>query len=226
MLHLQRLLPEQERLSHIVVMGIGEPLANLDQLLPALDAACDKSGLAISSRRITISTVGLPAAMRRLARHPRHFQLAVSLHAADDRLRNRLVPANQKVGLRKLLEAADEYFHASGRRLTFEYVLLRNINDQPAHAQQLVDLLKGRGVLLNVIPYNPVQGLPFATPSSSAMKRFGEVLERGGLTVRFRQRKGSRIHAACGQLRQAQQIEFPRAEGGNWAAVACRHRNQ
>jgi 23S rRNA (adenine2503-C2)-methyltransferase len=204
MLLLQRLLPPGERLSHIVVMGMGEPLANLDQLLPALDEASDPDGLNISARRITISTVGLPAAMDRLVARRSRYHLAVSLHAPDDSLRNRLVPVNKKIGLQSIIEAADRYFAASGRRLTYEYVLLAGINDSLDHARQLARLLRGRPALLNVIPYNPVAGLPYATPSKSACQRFRSTLEEGGLTVKFRHRKGDRINAACGQLRRSE----------------------
>jgi 23S rRNA (adenine2503-C2)-methyltransferase len=203
MLRLQQLLPRDERLSHIVVMGMGEPLANLDGLLPALDAARSKDGLGISVRRITISTVGLPPAIDRLARGEPHYQLAVSLHAPDDSLRNRLVPVNKRIGLDKILEATDRYFEASGRRLTYEYVLLGGVNDQPDHARQLAALLRGRPALLNVIPYNPVGGLSYRTPSVTAQDRFRDILRQSGLNVQFRQRKGDKISAACGQLRRS-----------------------
>ncbi len=212
MLHLQRLLPTEERLSHIVVMGMGEPLANLDQLLPALDQATSDSGLGISVRRITISTVGIPAAMRRLAKHDHHYHLAVSLHAPNDTLRNQLVPVNRKIGLENVMRAADEYFEASGRRLTYEYVLLADVNDRAEHARQLVQLLRGRPALLNVIPYNPVAGLPYSTPSSGSIRRFREHLQQGGINIHFREKKGDAIDAACGQLR--------RAEGGSAARNA------
>ena len=195
MLRLQRLLPEDERLSHVVVMGMGEPLANLDALLPALAVASDPHGLGISARRITISTVGLPAGIRRLAEQECPYHLAVSLHAPNDELRNQLVPVNRKTGLEAILAASDRYFQASGRRLTFEYVLLRGINDRPQHARELVGLLRGRAALLNVIPYNPVAGLPYRTPSPAGIARFREILEQGGITVQFRQRKGDRIDA-------------------------------
>lgn len=202
MLLLARLLPPDERLSHIVMMGMGEPLANLDHVLAALAQASHPEGLGISPRRITISTVGLPAAMDRLtAEHPR-FNLAVSLHAPNDELRNQLVPVNAKTGLPAILGAADRYFAASGRRLTFEYVLLAGLNDQPEHARQLARLLHGRTALLNVIPYNPVAGLPYATPTAAAQRTFRQLLEAGGVNVQFRQRKGDEINAACGQLRR------------------------
>jgi len=203
MLRLQQLLPGDERLSHIVVMGMGEPLANLDGLLPALKEARRKDGLGISVRRITISTVGLPKAMDWLAQVDPRYHLAVSLHAPDDALRNQLVPVNRKTGLKKILAAADRYFEVSGRRLTFEYVLLAGINDQPRHARSLASLLRGRPALLNVIPYNPVAGLPYQTPAEADQKRFHELLDKAGLTVKFRQRKGNEISAACGQLRRS-----------------------
>jgi 23S rRNA (adenine2503-C2)-methyltransferase len=202
MLRLQQLLKPEERLSHIVVMGMGEPLANLNHVLAALDAASSPSGLGISARRITISTVGLPEAMDRLTRTSPRYHLAVSLHAPNDNLRNQLVPVNRRIGLDRVIAAADRYFAASGRRLTFEYVLLAGINDRPEHAQQLAALLRGRPALLNVIPYNPVSGLPYRTPSTAAIEQFRQILERAGLVVKFRQRKGDEIDAACGQLRR------------------------
>jgi 23S rRNA (adenine2503-C2)-methyltransferase len=203
MLLLSRLLPAEERLSHIVVMGMGEPLANLDRLLPALHQASSPDGLGISPRRITISTVGLPSAIDRLSNDNAHYNLAVSLHAPNDQLRNELVPVNKNIGLSSILAAADRYFESSGRRLTFEYVLLGELNDNTEHARQLAELLRGRTALLNVIPYNPVAGLPYRTPSQSAQRRFREILEKGGINVQFRERKGSEIDAACGQLRRS-----------------------
>lgn len=204
MLLLQRLLNDGERLSHVVVMGMGEPLANLDALLPALEEAHRPDGLDISARRITISTVGLPKAIDQLTDHESTYRLAVSLHAPNDELRNRLVPVNDRIGLASIMAAADRFFAASGRRLTFEYVLLAEVNDQTEHARQLSALLTGREALLNVIPYNPVAGLPFRTPSLARQNRFREILEAGGIRVRFRHRKGDRIDAACGQLRRSQ----------------------
>jgi 23S rRNA (adenine2503-C2)-methyltransferase len=203
MLLLQRLLPADERLSHIVVMGMGEPLANLDQLLPALGEATRHDGLGISHRRITISTVGLPKGMAKLREHPIKYNLAVSLHAPNDGLRTRIVPVNKNIGIDAVLAEADLYFEASGRRLTYEYALLSGLNDSPQCARELVQLLAPRNALLNVIPYNPVAGLPYETPSDAAMAEFRTILERGGVTVKFRKRKGDSINAACGQLRRS-----------------------
>lgn len=196
------LTPFPERLSHVVVMGMGEPLLNLDALLPALAIATSRDGLGISVRRVTISTVGLPAGIRRLAQENCQYHLAVSLHAADDALRNQIVPANRGFGVAAILAAADEYFELTGRRVTFEYVLLAGVNDQPEHARQLVKLLRGRPSLVNLIPYNPVSGLPYRRPSPAATAQFVEILSQGGLNVIIRYRKGDRINAACGQLRR------------------------
>jgi 23S rRNA (adenine2503-C2)-methyltransferase len=209
MLRLQRLLGPEERLSHIVVMGMGEPLANLDALLPALEEATRADGLGISARRITISTVGLTKAMRRLADTDPRYRLAVSLHAPNDELRRRIVPVADRIPLADVVAEADYYFERSGRQLTFEYVLLAALNDSPAHAAELAGLLAGRTAMLNIIPYNPVAGLPYATPSAEAQREFRQTLESRGLNVHFRHRKGDAIDAACGQLRRRAQTTAP-----------------
>jgi 23S rRNA (adenine2503-C2)-methyltransferase len=202
MLRLQQRLDSDERLSHIVVMGMGEPLANLDALLPALGEAGREDGLGISNRRITVSTVGLPKPMRRLADAGARYRLAVSLHAPNDELRREIVPVGEKISLAEILTEADHYFECSGRQLTFEYVLLSGINDSPEQAEELARLLGHRTALVNVIPFNPVAGLPYRTPSPAAQQTFRRILESHGLAVRFRHRKGDAIDAACGQLRR------------------------
>ena len=207
MLHLQRLLPDDERLSHIVVMGMGEPMANLDNLLTALDRATitdgpDNQGLGIGARRVTISTVGLPDGIRRLAEHNCQYHLAVSLHAADDRLRGRLVPVNRKTNIDAVLAAADDYFQATGRRVTYEYVLLDGVNDRPQDARRLVALLQNRNAMVNLIPFNPVAGLEYRPPSTAAVDEFSRILHDGRLNVVIRYRRGEKIDAACGQLRR------------------------
>ena len=179
-----------------------EQLLRLARLLPALAEAEHPEGLGISPRRITISTVGLPPAIDRLTAENPGYHLAVSLHAADDPLRTRLVPVNKAIGIDAVLAAADRYWEASGRRLTFEYVLLGGVNDSADDARKLVRLLAGRAVLLNVIPYNPVAGLPWREPTAAARERFFEVLQAAHVNVQIRRRKGARIDAACGQLRR------------------------
>lgn len=203
MLLLDRLLPDDDRLSNIVMMGMGEPLANLNHVLPALAAAHSPQGLGIGNRRITISTVGLPSGIDRLIESGCQYHLAVSLHAPNDELRSQLVPVNRKIGLQPVLEAADRYFADTKRRLTYEYVLLGGLNDRPEHARQLADLLRRRTALLNVIAYNPVAGLPFQTPTAADQRRFLGILEQAGINVQVRVRKGDEIDAACGQLRRS-----------------------
>lgn len=208
MLRLQKLLDPDERLSHIVMMGMGEPLANLPKVLEALNVARnDKYGLGISPRRITISTVGLPPAIDKLAAADAPYHLAISLHAPNDELRTRLVPVNRNIGIAPILKSADSYFEATGRRLTFEYVLLKDFNDSLECARQLVSLLRNRTALLNVIPYNPVPGLPYETPTPETIHLFRNTLIEGGINVKFRQRKGGEIQAACGQLRRLREKE-------------------
>ncbi len=169
---LRNLLPAGERLTNLVVMGMGESLANLDNLIPALDWICSNEGLGMGQRRVTISTVGLPEKMRKLAAMDRSYNLAVSLHAPTEALRDELVPINAKVGLREVIDAADEYFRRSGRRVTFEYVMLRGINDGLAEARALADLMDAKKAHANLIPYNPVPGLPFERPTAEAVRRF------------------------------------------------------
>ena len=190
------------RLTHIVVMGMGEPLANLDNLLEALAVAGDRNGLGIGARHITISTVGLPAKIRRLADLGKQYHLAVSLHAPNDPLRTRIVPTNDKTGIPAILEAACYFFEKTGRQVTYEYVVLGGLNDRIDHAKELARLLTGRKAHVNLIPWNDVEGLPYRRPSDDDLSRFIDSLHRAGVSVKVRKRKGSEIDAACGQLRR------------------------
>ncbi len=201
-LRLRNLLSAEERLTNIVVMGMGESLANLDNLIPALDRICSPEGLGLSQRRVTISTVGLPEKMHKLAEMDRQYHLAVSLHAATEEVRNRLVPVNQRVGLPAVVEAADAYFQRSGRQVTFEYVLLRGVNDRPEDATALGRLLARRKAHVNLIPYNPVAGLPFQRPTPDSIQGFVSIVRSHGISVSVRKTKGRQIDAACGQLRR------------------------
>ncbi len=202
LLRLRNLLPASERLSHIVVMGMGEPLANLKNLLPVLDFASSPEGLGISQRHITISTVGLVNGIRQLAEAGKSYHLAVSLHAPTDELRRKIVPTAEKLPIEKIIEASDEFRHATGRQVTFEYVLLAGINDQEEHARALVRLLGRRDAMINLIPYNPVEGLPYHRPTDEDINRFTFILHEAGYTIKVRKRKGNSIDAACGQLRR------------------------
>lgn len=202
-LRLNALLPDGERLTHLVVMGTGEPLLNLDNLLSALDDAVAADGLDLGGRKVTISTVGIPAGIVKLAEAGKQYKLAVSLHAPNDALRTTIVPQNRYTGIGSILEATDFYFETVGRRVTFEYVLIDGLNDRPEHAEELIALLRDRTAVVNLIPFNPVPELPYRTPEPAAVKRFVSRLEQGGLQVKIRFRKGDSIDAACGQLRRS-----------------------
>src|SRR5262249_8194324 len=150
-----------------------------------------------------ISTVGLPAKIRRLADLGKQYHLAVSLHAPTDELRTQIVPTNDKTGLDAILEAAAYFFEKTGRQVTYEYVLLADLNDQPTHARELAALLKGRRAHVNLIPFNDVEGLPYRRPSTESLQTFVNTLQSAGISVKVRKRKGSQIDAACGQLRRS-----------------------
>jgi 23S rRNA (adenine2503-C2)-methyltransferase len=202
LVRLRNLTPPDGRLSNIVVMGMGEPLANLDNLIEALDVAGRKDGLNIGARHITISTVGLPAKIRRLADLDRQYHLAVSLHAPNDRLRTRIVPTNENTGIKEILAAADYFFEKTGRQVTYEYVLLGGLNDGVREARELATLLQGRKAHVNLIPFNDVEGLPYRRPMEESLAGFIDELRRAGVSVKVRKRKGAEIDAACGQLRR------------------------
>jgi 23S rRNA (adenine2503-C2)-methyltransferase len=195
------------RLTHIVVMGMGEPLANLDNLLAALAVAGDKNGLGIGQRHVTISTVGLPAKIRRLAEVGKQYHLAVSLHAPNDALRTRIVPTNDKTGISAILQAADEFYEKTGRQVTYEYVVLGGLNDGATHAKELAHLLAGRKAHVNLIPWNDVEGLPYRRPADADLQRLIDTLRKAGVSVKVRKRKGAEIDAACGQLRRRAEQE-------------------
>lgn len=200
-LRLDRLLGADERLTNVVVMGIGEPMQNLAALLPALDEVTATDGLGLSPRRVTVSTVGLPNKMREFAQVGKPYNLAVSLHAPTDPLRDTLVPVNDRIGVADILAAADEYFDVTGRRVTYEYVLLGGVNDSEKTARDLANLLRHRGAHVNLIPMNDVETLPFTAPSAPRTQEFVAILEAAGIAATVRKRKGADIDAACGQLR-------------------------
>jgi 23S rRNA (adenine2503-C2)-methyltransferase len=211
LVRLRNLTPAPDgRLSHIVVMGMGEPLANLDNLLEALEVAGHKDGLGIGARHITISTVGLPAKIRRLADLGKQYHLAVSLHAPNDALRTRIVPTNENTGIADILAAADYFFEKTGRQVTYEYVLLGGLNDGVREARELATRLQHRKAHVNLIPFNDVEGLPYTRPTAEAQAAFIDTLRRAGLSVKVRKRKGSEIDAACGQLRRKVEQETVR----------------
>jgi 23S rRNA (adenine2503-C2)-methyltransferase len=192
---------EGRRLSHVVFMGMVEPLANYAAVLEAVRRIADPGRLAISPRRITISTAGLVPRIEQLADEGLPVTLAISLHAARDELRDELVPVNKRYPLAALLGAAEGFGRKTGRRVSYEWVLLAGVNDTDRDAQELAGLLRGRLAHVNLIPFNPVADTPYREPSRSQVRQFAARLRAGGLTVTVRDTRGRDSEAACGQLR-------------------------
>jgi 23S rRNA (adenine2503-C2)-methyltransferase len=190
----------QDARFNLVFMGMGEPLANLDPVLEAIRILRDEKGLNLGARRITVSTSGLVPGMRRLGDEGLPLGLAVSLHATTDELRDRLVPVNRRWPLEPLLEAARDYGHRSGRRVTLEYTLLAGVNDHPADAERLAAFARRLPSKINLIAYNPVPGLEWKRPSPEAVEAFARRLYPVAPAVTVRQTLGGEIWAACGQL--------------------------
>ena len=185
---------------NIVLMGMGEPLHNYDETMTALRILTDPNGFGVSSRRITLSTVGLLPAIEKLGREPIMPNIAISLHAPTDALRGELVPLNRKYGIAEILDACRRLPLKKRSRITFEYVLLAGVNDRPDHARRLAKLLSGLKSKVNLIPLNEAAGIPFSRPSDTAIDQFAKILAEHGLVVSVRKSRGRDIRAACGQL--------------------------
>lgn len=188
-------------IDNIVVMGMGEPLANYDNLLKALKILNAPWGSGIGARKITISTSGLAPQIRRLAAEPFQFRLAISLHGATDAVRSRIMPVNRKYPLKELVAACEEYQAQKGRMITFEYILIAGVNDSVEQTKPLAALAKRLFAKVNLIPYNPVEGLPWTRPAEKVCENFLAALKRLGVPATLRREKGGDIDAACGQLR-------------------------
>jgi 23S rRNA (adenine2503-C2)-methyltransferase len=185
---------------NIVLMGMGEPLHNYDNVMKALRMLHSEHGLAVSARRITLSTVGIVPGLERLAREPFMPNLAISLHATTDEKRSALVPPNRKYPLAAILDACRRFPLKKRSRITFEYVLLAGVNDTMEDARRLVKLLGGIKSKINLIPLNPAPGIPYERPSDERVDRFAAIVADGRLTVSVRKSRGRDIRAACGQL--------------------------
>ncbi|HET9191467.1 MAG TPA: 23S rRNA (adenine(2503)-C(2))-methyltransferase RlmN [Vicinamibacterales bacterium] len=185
---------------NIVLMGMGEPLHNYDNTMKALRILHSEHGLAVSPRRITLSTVGIVPGLERLAREPLMPNLAVSLHATTDEQRTALVPPNKKYPLADILDACRRFPLKKRNRITFEYVMLDGVNDTPDDARRLVKLLAGIKAKVNLIPLNPAPGIPYERPSDTRVDRFAQILADRHITVSVRKSRGQDIRAACGQL--------------------------
>jgi len=199
--HASALAAPPRLVSNLVIMGMGEPLANYENLLRALRILNAPWGGNIGARKITISTSGLAPQIRRLADEPYQFRLALSLHGATDETRNRLMPINRKYPLRELMAACEHYRQKRGRMITFEYVLIAGVNDGLDQVKPLVVLAHRLKAKVNLIPYNRVEGLPWKRPPEEAQEAFLKALDEQKVSVTLRREKGEDIDAACGQLR-------------------------
>ena len=201
---LQLLMVEEqlkERISHVVLMGIGEPFDNYDNVMHFIDIINHPKGMAIGARHITISTCGVIPKIEDFMKEKRQVNLAISLHAPNDDLRNQLMPINKAYPLTKLIPVLKEYVDETHRRLTFEYIMLKGVNDQKKHALELALLLRGINCYVNLIPYNETSHIEYAKSSKEQILTFYDTLKKEHINVTIRREFGSKVMAACGQLR-------------------------
>ena len=200
----QILLIEQqikERISSVVIMGIGEPLDNYDNVIDFIKIINDSKGLQIGARHITLSTCGLIPKIYELAKLPLQINLAISLHASNNELRNQLMKVNKVYNLSQLITAIKDYINETNRRVTIEYVMLNMVNDNEENALELANLLRGMNVYVNLIPYNETSHIAYKKSSKNRIMKFYDVLKKNNINVTIRREFGSKISAACGQLR-------------------------
>ena len=190
-----------ERIKSVVIMGIGEPLDNYQNVMNFIKIINDPKGLAIGARHITLSTCGLIPKIKELSTFPLQINLAISLHAPNDELRSSLMPINKAYPLKDVIAAVKEYIEKTNRRVTMEYILLKDVNDSIACAHELATLLRGMNVYVNLIPYNETNHLEFKKSSKKAIDAFYQTLQKEKINVTVRREFGSKISAACGQLR-------------------------
>lgn len=197
-LHINR--EEPDRISNIVIMGMGEPMLNYDQLMIALRQINHPDAFGLGARHITISTSGVKGGILKLAEEPEQWGLAVSLHAPNDELRTDLMPINKSLPIRDLMNEIDTYIKKTKRRVSFEYIMLGETNSGEKEARELLHLIRGKLCHVNLIPYNPVPTLPFEATPIKRIERFQSILQKGGIPCTIRMEKGQDILAACGQL--------------------------
>lgn len=191
-----------QRVSHIVLMGIGEPLDNFDNVMDFLSIISSPHGINIGMRNISLSTCGLVPRIAELAQRRLQLTLSISLHAPTDEMRSRMMPVNDAYPVAQLIAACRDYQEETGRRISFEYSMVRGVNDSPETAERLAKLIRGMGAHVNLIPINPVDGSPFTATDAAAIRRFQAHLTRLGVNATVRRRLGTDISAACGQLRR------------------------
>jgi 23S rRNA (adenine2503-C2)-methyltransferase len=192
-----------ERIDSIVLMGSGEPLDNYDNVIRFIRLVTDASGMNISKRNITLSTCGLVPQIYQLAEEELPITLALSLHASSDAVRQSLIPMAKKYNLAEVIQACDSYFEKTGRRISYEYSLVKDVNDSEAHARELASLLKGRNCHVNLIPVNPVKERAYQTVTRNQAMKFQNMLEKYGINATIRREMGRDIEGACGQLRRS-----------------------
>lgn len=191
-----------ERISHIVLMGIGEPLDNFDEVMRFLENITSPEGVNIGMRNISLSTCGLVPKIDQLAEKKLQLTLSISLHAPTNQIRSSMMPVNDAYPVEQLIQTVRRYQETTGRRVSFEYSMVRGVNDSDVCAKQLADLIRGMGAHVNLIPINPVDGSPYSATDAANVRRFQQKLESLGVNATVRRRLGSEISAACGQLRR------------------------
>jgi len=197
----QLLAQEGERVSHVVVMGTGEPFDNYDEVMKFVRIINEVKGLSIGARHITVSTCGLVDGIEKYGKEGLQINLAVSLHAPNDEIRKKIMPIANRYDLKTLMDAVHKYEADGGRRVTFEYILLKGVNDSLANADELSDLIRGTLAYVNLIPYNPVKEKPFERSDEKTIRAFADRLMKRGINCTVRKEFGTDIDAACGQLR-------------------------
>ncbi len=203
-----------ERISHCVLMGSGEPMDNYDEVVRFLRLVSDPAGHNMSLRNITVSTCGIPENIRRFAKEKLPVTLALSLHAADDWTRRKLMPVAERYTLYEVLPACDEYFQKTGRRVSFEYSVVSGVNDNKEEAEKLSSLLRGKNAHVNLIPVNPVTERGFTRPSRERVEAFQKILVKNGINATIRRELGTDIDGACGQLRR-KHLDHPEKGGAS-----------
>ena len=190
-----------EKVTHVVIMGIGEPFDNYENITDFIKIINHPKSLAIGSRHITLSTCGIAPKIREFAHFPYQVNLALSLHAPNDELRNKIMPINKAYPLKEVINALKYYYNETNRRITFEYIMLENINDSAKEAQELCSLLKGMNCYINLIPYNETNNIDFKRSKKEKILEFYDIIKKNNMNVTIRKEFGSNISAACGQLR-------------------------
>ena len=194
------------RISHVVLMGIGEPFDNYDNVIRFIDIINEPKGIDLGARHITVSTSGLVPKINEFAENPKQVNLAISLHAPTDEIRNKIMPINKVYNLMELMKAIKDYLSTSNRRITFEYIMLKDVNDSSECAKKLANLIRGLNAYVNLIPYNETENISFKRTEKKKILEFYDILKKEKINVTIRREFGGNIDAACGQLRAKSEV--------------------